>query len=37
MADKIAWEFEKQEINVEDEGLDELGIKLNWVRDEDEE
>jgi len=37
MADKIAWEFEKQEINAEDEGLDELGIKLNWVRDEDEE
>ena len=37
MADKIVREFEKQEIKAEDEGFDELGIKLNWVRDEDEE
>ena len=37
MADKITWEFEKQEIKCEEEGLDELGIKINWVRDEEGE
>lgn len=34
MADKIVWEFDKQEVKDEDKGLDDYNIKLNWVRDE---
>lgn len=32
MADKIACEFDKQEVKDEDKGLDDYDIKLNWVR-----
>ena len=37
MAKEIAWEFNKQEVKDEEGGLDNYEIKLNWVRDEDEE
>ena len=34
MAEKITWEFNKQEVKDEDKGLDDYDIKLNWVRNE---
>lgn len=37
MVDKIAWEFDKQEVKDEDKGLDDYDIKLNWVRDDFDE
>lgn len=33
-AEKITWEFNKQEVKDEDDGLDNYEIKLNWVREE---
>lgn len=34
MSEKITWEFNKQEVKDEDNGLDDYEIKLNWVREE---
>lgn len=34
MAEDIDWEFNKQEVKDEDNGLDDYEIKLNWVREE---
>ncbi len=36
-AEEIVWEFDKQEVKGEDDGLDDYEIKLNWVRDEFDE